>query len=68
LEAITIIHPGESLINKFNKTVSSIDHKYLNCVQENRKISLIRDTLLPKLMSGEIRVPLDQEGDCEEVS
>jgi type I restriction enzyme S subunit len=25
---------------------------------------VVRDSLLPKLMSGEIRVPLDEEGDA----
>jgi type I restriction enzyme, S subunit len=29
---------------------------------ENIKLSILRDTLLPKLMSGEIRVPLENEG------
>jgi type I restriction enzyme S subunit len=28
---------------------------------ENQKLTLIRDTLLPKLMSGEIRVQLEDE-------
>ena len=30
---------------------------------ENDNLNLTRDILLPKLMSGEIRVPLDEEGD-----
>ena len=30
---------------------------------ENKNLVLLRDSLLPKLMSGEIRVPLDEEGD-----
>ena len=32
-------------------------------IYENNKLVDLRDTLLPKLMSGEIRVPLDEEGD-----
>lgn len=38
---------------------------YLNLMQtliyENRKLAILRDTLLPKLMSGEIRVPLVEQ-------
>ena len=30
---------------------------------ENEVLIKLRDSLLPKLMSGEIRVPLDEEGD-----
>ena len=33
-------------------------------VYENDNLNLTRDTLIPKLMSGEIRVPLDEEGDA----
>lgn len=41
-----IVHPGFELMKKNDL--------------ETHSLNLIRDTLLPKLMSGEIRVPLDQ--------
>jgi type I restriction enzyme S subunit len=31
---------------------------------EIKRLEEIRDSLLPKLMSGEIRVPLNEEGDA----
>ncbi|MDK2822012.1 MAG: type restriction enzyme subunit [Candidatus Petromonas sp.] len=47
------------LIREFNKNISMILKKIQENGNENHKLAEIRDTLLPKLMSGEIRVPLD---------
>lgn len=61
LNNLIIVNPDNSLINRFNTIVNSIDNQYLSLVTENRNLINIRDTLLPKLMSGEIRIPLDKE-------
>ena len=49
--------------NKIYKEMSSIFKSILDLKMKNRKqnqtLSQLRDTLLPKLMSGEIRIPLD---------
>ena len=45
-------------INEFNKTIDPIINKIINNNNSVRNITQLRDTLLPKLMSGEIRVPL----------
>ena len=50
-------------INLYTKRVTPLFKKIANNLYEISKLQLIRDTLLPKLMSGEIRVPLDSEGD-----
>lgn len=50
-------------INLYTKRVTPLFKKIANNLYEISKLQLIRDTLLPKLMSGEIRVPLDEEGD-----
>ncbi|KXG42686.1 restriction endonuclease subunit S [Tepidibacillus decaturensis] len=63
LNNIVIVKPDNSIVDIFNKIASSLDQQYLCLVKENRNLVVIRDTLLPKLMSGEIRVPLDQEGE-----
>ncbi|KLI53797.1 restriction endonuclease subunit S [Brachyspira hyodysenteriae] len=55
-EKINIIIPEISLLIKFNNSVKSIfDTIKLNQI-ENQKLAGIRDSILPKLMSGEIRI------------
>ncbi|MCY7557177.1 restriction endonuclease subunit S [Paenibacillus macerans] len=52
---------NEEVVYQFSKMIEN----YLNLMQtliyENRKLAILRDTLLPKLMSGEIRVPLVEQ-------
>ena len=36
--------------------------------QENQKLTQLRDTLLPKLMSGELEIPDDVEVNTDELS
>lgn len=55
-----ILIPDDELQIKFDSIINSISNEiYNNCVQ-SPKLSEIRDTLLPKLMSGEIRVPIEE--------
>lgn len=59
VKSLNILVPTKEIIEKFELTVNSLlDKLFVNC-KENTKLANIRDTLLPKLMSGEIRVPLD---------
>lgn len=58
-----ILIPQRDLMNMFSLIRNSIDHEVLSLFNENNKLVAIRDALLPKLMSGEIRVPMDEEGD-----
>jgi type I restriction enzyme S subunit len=60
----TLIIPTEGYLNKFELLVGSLFEIHSNHCIENSKLTEIRDSLLPKLMSGEIRVPLDEEGDA----
>ncbi len=41
---------------EFEKIAESIEQKRLNLIYENQKLASLRDLLLPKLMSGEIRI------------
>ena len=56
IENIKIVYPNENILNKYNKYMKDIFIKIINAKDENQKLASIRDTLLPKLMSGEIRV------------
>lgn len=51
------------LLIKYSKITKELYEIIDDKILENQKIIQLRDTLLPKLMSGEIRVPLDDEND-----
>ena len=48
--------PLQSTIEMFDNIIQPLDKKIFNNENEIRNLSKIRDTLLPKLMSGQIRV------------
>lgn len=53
---LPIILPPSELLQKFNSTVSPIFEMIERNDNENRKLPSLRDSILPKLMSGEIDV------------
>jgi type I restriction enzyme S subunit len=61
----TCINFSEELMLKFHTTVTSLIQKLEVAEQENIILSELRDTLLPKLISGELRIP-DAEKFLEE--
>ena len=46
--------PTDEVINKFNKIINVINNKIYNNQIQNKRLEQLRDTLLPKLMNGEI--------------
>lgn len=56
LSAISIPWPGETKALDFSKTVSALQEHVISSLNENHTLASIRDTLLPQLMSGKIRV------------
>ena len=48
--------PPEYIISSFDEVIAPIFDQYRNNCDENQRLSILRDTLLPKLMSGEIDV------------
>ncbi len=55
-ENIGMIAPSQCVVDNFEKTVNPIDEKILNNSMEIKTLSAIRDSLLPKLMTGKIKV------------
>lgn len=53
---ITVLIPKEMIMDKFNASVGCFLEQIKKNLKENIGLIQIRDTLLPKLMSGEIRV------------
>lgn len=51
-----ILIPSDCSLASFNILIDDIGNEMYSLLQENRRLSTLRDTLLPKLMSGEIKV------------
>lgn len=58
IESIKIVIAPEEIIYKFNMMVSYMFDKMVENAYENNILAKLREALLPKLMSGEIRIPL----------
>ena len=55
-EAVRAVLPPESVLQQFEKNAVSLFDPILGNVKESRTLAALRDTLLPKLISGELRV------------
>ena len=51
-----ILIPPSILINKFSKIISNFETKIFSNKTQIQTLEKIRDTLLPKLMSGEAKI------------
>lgn len=56
-EAVRAVLPPENVLQQFEKNVACLFDAILGNVNESRSLAQLRDTLLPKLISGEQRVP-----------
>lgn len=56
LNEIKIIKPSEKVIFGFDSQVSLFFEQLNHNISENKELTLLRDTLLPKLISGELKV------------
>lgn len=54
LRTIPVVLPSEELLSKFNNVMSPLMEKISDNHKQNQTLSNLRDTLLPKLLSGEI--------------
>lgn len=56
LKQMQIVLPSDSILSSFSKVIKPIADIRIQKQQENQRLSAFRDTLLPKLMNGEIDV------------
>ena len=56
LASATIIVPDKSVLGRFAEILKPADRKLISNNQQSRTLSALRDALLPKLLSGEMRV------------
>jgi len=57
LESYRIPIPPDALLTAFEKTVSPLVRRIAAQGEESRTLATLRDTLLPRLLSGEITLP-----------
>ena len=59
VKSLKLLVPRENVVSSFDEIAKSLLKKLFANSKENIKLKDIRDIILPKLMSGEIRVPLE---------
>src|SRR5699024_4847656 len=61
IKNVKVILPNNTLLIDFEETQKKFSSKIGQLKKENTKLEELRDTLLPKLLSGEIELPDDME-------
>lgn len=54
---IPVVVPSEPVLDSYRKAADSLYRQMAENERESRSLAQLRDTLLPKLISGELRVP-----------
>lgn len=57
IKEFKLLMPNDLLLEYWNEKIQSIFSKIELCKIENKNLTQLRDTLLPKLLSGEIEIP-----------
>ncbi len=57
IESVPILLPLEPVLERFRAAVDPLYGRKAQLSAESRTLVALRDTLLPKLLSGELRVP-----------
>ena len=57
IKGMQMLQPSDNVIDAFHIKVNPIFEKIRSLTKESTRLSLLRDTLLPRLMSGEIEIP-----------
>jgi type I restriction enzyme S subunit len=60
LKEAKVLIPDDKLYHQATRLFNPLIEKIIQLSIESRTLEIIRDTLLPKLMSGEIRVPVEE--------
>ena len=56
LKGMSIAIPDNNVLNQFSDIVNSIIQKKKNIISESLRLTNLRDSILPKLMSGKIKI------------
>jgi type I restriction enzyme S subunit len=55
--SLPVIVPPKPMLDDFQKQVEPLHRRVVSNLKESRTLAALRDALLPKLLSGELRVP-----------
>lgn len=61
IDTFTVVHPGDNILARFTALTQPLIERMLLNAAESRRLSELRDYLLPRLLSGAIRVAHAQE-------
>ncbi|MBU1044543.1 MAG: restriction endonuclease subunit S [Candidatus Omnitrophica bacterium] len=56
MKRMIVIEPNDQIVIKFNEFINPIFSKINGIIQENQKLTELRDWLLPMLMNGQVKV------------
>ncbi|XPV77022.1 MAG: restriction endonuclease subunit S [Desulfovibrio sp.] len=54
---VDVLAPNNDLIERFSEITEPYKARQVGNISKNKSLSKLRDTLLPKLLSGELRIP-----------
>ncbi len=57
LKRLALLLPDDNTLRDFSAAVIPLMQKRNAALEESSRLAILRDTLLPKLISGEMRVP-----------
>lgn len=61
LFSLKLVYPSHDILHKYNEKVADFNLKILNNHQQNKKLTELRDWLLPMLMNGQVTI---KDSDC----
>jgi type I restriction enzyme S subunit len=64
IESVPLMDPGAERMNAFHQAVAPLFALAQSLDAENRKLASLRDELLPKLLSGELKPGIHEEADA----
>lgn len=65
LQEAQVVVPPDEILHEANEVIGPLYDLFSQLMIESRKLAAIRDALLPKLLSGEVRVRLERGADSE---
>ena len=65
LQETQVVVPPNEVLREAHRVIGSIYDLFAQLMIDSRKLAVMRDVLLPNLLSGEVRVRVDGGADCE---